>query len=139
MLAGQGAWISLVIAKLPHFCATIALGMSSVAYAEEAAFIHDEAHLTNEDIALATGAAPSTARAWVALKRVPSGERAKRLAELSAIVERLLRVMEAEYIPLWMNKPVEALDDEKPLELVARGEYRRVARLVSALEEPVAS
>lgn len=113
--------------------------MSSPAYAREAAFIHEEAHLTNQDIALATGAAASTARAWVALKRVPSGERAKRLAELAAIVERLLRVMEAEYIPLWMNKPIEALDDEKPLEMVARGEYRRVARLVSALEEPVAS
>jgi uncharacterized protein (DUF2384 family) len=112
--------------------------VASPAFAKEVAFIHDQAHLTNEDIAVATGAAPSTARAWVALTRVPSGERAKRVAELSAIVERLLRVMEAEYIPVWLNKPIPLLDDEKPLELIARGEHRRVAEAVSALEEPVA-
>jgi len=121
-----------------HISATIPL-VASPAFAKEVAFIHDEAHLTNEDIAAATGAAPSTARAWVALTRVPSGERARRVAELSALVERLLRVMDPEYIPVWMNKPIPALDDEKPLGLVARGEYRRVAEVVSALEEPVAA
>jgi hypothetical protein len=64
------------------------------AFAKEAAFVHDAAHLSSEDIAAATGAAPSTARAWVALKRIPSGTRAQRIAELSAISERLLRVMD---------------------------------------------
>jgi hypothetical protein len=32
-----------------------------------------------------------------------------------------------------------ALDDRKPLELIARGQYRRVAQVVSALEEPAAA
>ncbi len=100
--------------------------------------MHNEAHLTNEDIATAPGAAPSTARAWVALTRVPSGERAKRVAELSAIVERLLRVMDPEYVPVWLNKPIPLLDNEKPLELIARGRHRRFAEAVFALEEPVA-
>jgi hypothetical protein len=61
---------------------TIAL-VSSPAFAKEAAFVHDEAHLSSDDIAAATGAAPSTARAWAALKRIPSGTRAQRIAELS--------------------------------------------------------
>jgi uncharacterized protein (DUF2384 family) len=113
--------------------------VSSPAFAKEAAFVHDEAHLSSEDIAAATGAAPSTARAWVALKRIPSGTRAQRIVELSSISERLLRVMDAEYIPVWMNKPVPALDDRKPIELISGGEYLRVARIVSALEEPVAT
>lgn len=113
--------------------------MSSPAFAKEAAFVHDKAHLSSEDIAAATGAAPSTARAWVALKRIPSGVRAQRIAELSSISERLLRVMDPEYIPVWMNKPVPALDDRKPIELISGGEYLRVARIVSALEEPVAT
>lgn len=113
--------------------------MSSPAYAKEVAFVHDEAHLSTEDIATATGAAPSTARAWIALTRIPSGKRAERVAELSSIIERLLRVMDPEYIPVWINKPIPALDDRKPLELIARGQYRRVAQLVSALEEPVAA
>lgn len=113
--------------------------MSSPAFAKEAAFVHDEAHLSSDDIAAATGAAPSTARAWVALKRIPSGARARRIAELSSISERLLRVMDPEYIPVWMNKPVPALDNRKPLELISGGEYLQVARIVSALEEPVAT
>ncbi|HEX2391509.1 MAG TPA: antitoxin Xre/MbcA/ParS toxin-binding domain-containing protein [Solirubrobacterales bacterium] len=113
--------------------------MASPAFAKEAAFVHHEAHLSSEDIAVATGAAPSTARAWVALKRVPSGRRARRIAELSSISGRLLRVMDPDYIPVWMNKPVPALDDRKPIDLIGEGEYLRVARLVSSLEEPVAT
>ena len=113
--------------------------MSSIAFAKEAAFVHEEAHLSTDDIAAATGAAPSTARAWIALKRIPSGRRAQRVAELSAITERLLRVMDAESIPVWMNKPVPALGDAKPIDLISRGRYRRVAEVISALEEPVAS
>ncbi len=96
--------------------------------------MYDEAHLTNEDIATATGAAPSTARAWVALTRVPTGRRAQRVAELSSIVERLLRVMDPEHIPVWLNKPVPSLDDEKPLELIAKGNHRSVSKIVSELE-----
>jgi hypothetical protein len=113
--------------------------VSSPAYAREAAFLHDEAHLSIEDIATATGTALSTARAWIALTRIPTGKRARRIAELSSISERLLRVMDPEYIPVWINKPIPALDDRKPLELIARGQYRRVAQVVSALEEPAAA
>ena len=36
-------------------------------------------------------------------------------------------------------KPLEALDAEKPIELIARGDYARVARLTSSLEEPGAA
>ena len=83
----------------------------------------------------ATGAAASTARAWLAGTRGPSGERAERLIELSALVERLVPVMDPSYIAVWLRKPVPALGDDKPLDVIARGEYRRVARLISALEE----
>jgi uncharacterized protein (DUF2384 family) len=113
--------------------------VSSVAFAKEAAFVHNEAHLSTDDIAAASGAAPSTARAWVALKRIPSGKRAQRVAELSAITERLLRVMDPEYIPVWMNKPIPALGEARPIDLIRRGKYKRVAEVVSGLEEPVAS
>jgi len=43
--------------------------------------------------------------------------------------------MDPSYISVWLRKPVPALDDDKPLEVIARGDYRRVAKLVSALEE----
>lgn len=47
--------------------------------------------------------------------------------------------MRPEYIPVWLSKPVEVLDDEKPIELIARGEYRRVLGAVSAIEHPGAA
>jgi uncharacterized protein (DUF2384 family) len=77
----------------------------------------------------------STARAWLAHTRSPTGERAERLIELSALVERLARVMEPSYIAVWLRKPVPALEERKPIDVIASGDYMRVAELISALEE----
>jgi transcriptional regulator with XRE-family HTH domain len=105
----------------------------------EALYVNEVAKLSDADLARATGAAKSTSRAWLNGSRSPTGERAERLIELSALVERLERLMDADYIAVWLRKPVPALDDEKPLELIGRGEYRRVARLISELEGTTAS
>lgn len=105
------------------------------AYAREANRVHDIAGLSEADIATTTGAAPSTARAWLAGTRNPTGERAGRLIELAALVERLLRLMEPSHIPVWLHRPIEALDDRTPLDLLARSDFRRVARVVSSLED----
>ena len=109
--------------------------MSSV-FAEEAIRIREVGHLNDVLIARATGAARSTVRGWLAQRSSPTGTRADRVAELAAIVERLARIMDPDYIPVWLNKPIAALDDEKPIELIRRGEYRPVAQLVSSLEDP---
>lgn len=108
----------------------------TTAFAEEAARIRETGHLTDRDIARATGAGVSTVGAWLRGTRSPRGERAERVAELSAIVERLARVMEPDYIPVWLHKPVPALGDEKPIDVLGRGEWQRVARLISELESP---
>jgi hypothetical protein len=108
----------------------------SAAYAQEVVRIRDAAQLTDKLIARATAAAPSTVREWLAFRSQPTGERAERLVELSAIVDRLPRVMQADYIPVWLLKPIEALGDEKPIDLIARGDYRDVAKLISSLEDP---
>ena len=50
------------------------------------------------------------------------------------MTERLARVMDARYIPIWLSRPLEPLDDDKPVEALAGGEYRRVARLIAELE-----
>jgi uncharacterized protein (DUF2384 family) len=104
-------------------------------FAREARRVHDIARLTETNIARATGAAPSTARAWLAGTRNPTGERAERLIELSALVERLQRMMDDSYIPVWLRRPIEALDNRKPLDLLADGEFRKVVRVVSSLED----
>ena len=104
------------------------------AFASEAAHVHDLGHLSATDIAWATRADESTVRAWIRGGRSPSGQRAERLVELSAIIERLVNVMQPDYVPVWMRKPIGLLDDHKPLDLVRSGGYRRVLRAVSSLE-----
>ena len=106
----------------------------ATAFAGEAAHIREIGHLTVPDIARATGANETTVRAWLRDDRSPSGDHAERLAELSSIVERLVRVMQATYVPVWMRKPIALLDDDKPLDVIAAGEYRRVSRVVAGLE-----
>jgi transcriptional regulator with XRE-family HTH domain len=108
----------------------------TLAYAEEAIHVHDTGHLSDREIARATGAAPSTVREWLAGRRAPSGTRAARLVELSSLVERLARVIRPTYIPVWLNKPVSALADDKPIDRIAVGDYRAVAQLISGLEDP---
>jgi transcriptional regulator with XRE-family HTH domain len=109
------------------------------AFAREASFVREVGRLSDRDIARATGAGVSTVGAWMRRTRTPTGERAERLAELSAAVERLVRVMDLGYIPVWLREPVIALDDEKSLDVLARGEYRRLSRVISELELPTFS
>jgi uncharacterized protein (DUF2384 family) len=108
----------------------------TTAFADEVVLVKDHGRLSDGLIARATGAAPSTVRGWLTRKSSPTGVRAERVAELSALVNRLLRVMDPEYIPVWLTKPIEALDDEKPLDLIARGDYRRVSAVLRNLEHP---
>lgn len=80
------------------------------------------------------GANETTVRAWLREERSPSGIYAERLAELSSGVDRLVAVMPSTYVPVWMRKPVPLLDDDKPLDVIATGDYRRVSRVVAGLE-----
>lgn len=109
------------------------------AFAQEAVRVHQAAHLSDGLIAEAVGAKPSTVRDWLNGRSSPTGQRARRLAELAEVTDRLARVVDARYIPVWMVKPVEALDDCTPVELIAGGQARRVARLISELESPGAA
>jgi transcriptional regulator with XRE-family HTH domain len=111
----------------------------SIAFAQEVAYVREVGHLRDRDIARATGTKPSTVGAWRRRTRTPTGVRAERLAELSATVERLARVVDPSYIPVWLNKPVPALNDEKPIEVLASGGWLRLARLISELESPTLS
>ena len=110
----------------------------ATAFAGEAAYIQETGHLSAADIARATGTNETTVRAWLRADRSPSGKRAERLAELSSVVERLVQVIEPTYVPVWMRKPIPLLDDDKPLDVIAAGDYRRVSRVVSGLEAPTA-
>lgn len=122
--------------KLDGFATESYSGGMATVFADEAVRIHRVARLSDAKIGRAVGAAPSTVRDWFARRSSPTGKRAERIAELAEIVDRLVRVMEPDYIQVWLSRPVEALGDQKPLDVIARGRARRVARLVSELESP---
>jgi transcriptional regulator with XRE-family HTH domain len=92
--------------------------------------------LSDREIAAATGAKPSTVRDWLRGRSSPTASRAARLIELGEITDRPGRVMEPVSIPFWLNRPLKALDDDKPLQRLARGDYRSIAKLVAAIEYP---
>ncbi len=106
----------------------------TTAFADEVARTRQIGHLSEMLLSRALGVNRSTVGAWLRRERNPTGVRADRVAELSAIVERLAQVVEPEYIAVWLSKPIEALGFEKPTDLIARGDYRRVAQLISELE-----
>jgi transcriptional regulator with XRE-family HTH domain len=106
---------------------------------KEAVELRENAGLTSDDVAAATGAAPSTARAWLNGTRTPSGERLDRLMELLSVVERMRGVIPDDYASHWLRKPIRSLGDDKPIELIRRGEYRRVLAAVGRLEATNAS
>lgn len=111
----------------------------AIGFANEAAHIKEIGELSTADIARGTRSDESTVRAWLNETRSPSAERAERLVELSSIVERLTQVISPVYVPVWLHKPNMLLGDEKPLDVIAEGGYRRVSAVVSALEDSAVS
>ncbi|HLB44154.1 MAG TPA: hypothetical protein VJK49_02115 [Candidatus Limnocylindrales bacterium] len=90
--------------------------------------------IDSADIARATGAARATVNAWLRATRRPAAAHRERLIELVAVVDRLTEVMDDEQIALWLQKPLPALADERPIDAIAGGRYRDVSRLVTELE-----
>lgn len=86
------------------------------------------------DIARATGAGIATVGSWARSKRQPTAEYRDRLMDLISIIDRLSSTMDAQYIPLWLNKPLRALGDERPVEALGKGRYKEVSGLVAELE-----
>ena len=111
--------------------------MTAVAHpslAAEIARVGKLGHLTAANLADATGGDPSSARRWLRGTRAPSGAHAVRALELTSVVERLVQVMHADYIPIWLIKPIERLDDRRPVDAIRAGDYRSVSQLVATLE-----
>jgi len=88
------------------------------------------------DVAKVTGATPRSVTRWLegASPRRPAEER---ILELKAVVDVLRRVLREEPARLWIRSPNPDLDYEKPLDLIERGEYRRVIGAILALAEGV--
>jgi hypothetical protein len=103
------------------------------AYADQAIQLREYASVSEDDLAAELDAV----RGWLDGRAAPTRPQADRLVELAVIVQRLARTMRPDAIPGWLNAPVPVLDGRRPLELIAGGDYERVARVVSSFESPV--
>jgi len=87
------------------------------------------------DISRVTGAARATVSSWMRATRRPGAAHRERLLELVAIVDRLVDVMDEDYVAIWLQKPLPALNDDTPLDALGDGRYRSVSELVAELED----
>ena len=108
----------------------------SLAYVDEVARIKALAPLTDADIARATATSPGTVAAWRTGRQDPRGVRARRLVELSALVERLAGVIQADYVPVWLNKPLPRFEHRAPADVLAAGGYEARSGAIGELEYP---
>lgn len=89
------------------------------------------------DLARVSGTTPRTVARWKAEVATPRREAEERLLELRAVVDLSQRVMRDDAARLWMRSPNPDLGYEKPLDLVATGQYQRVVDPLLALAEGV--
>ena len=99
-----------------------------------------EGHVVDgADIARVSGSHPRTVARWQVDAAVPRRDAEERILELKAVVDLLRRVMRDDAARVWLRTPNPDLDYEKPLDLIARGDFRQVISLVLAIAEGVSA
>ena len=89
------------------------------------------------DVARVSGAHARSVNRWHSEQAEPRRDSEERLLELKAVVDLLRRVLRDDAARLWVRSPNPDLEYEKPLDLVASGQYQRVIDLLLALAEGV--
>lgn len=89
--------------------------------------------LTNAELAKITGVKVRQVQHWAAGTHRPQGEAKDRLLELHYILERLRDVYTAEGADIWVHGRNRDLGGEKPIDLLAAGQFERVLAAVERL------
>lgn len=74
---------------------------------------------------------------WQSAELTPRRKSEERLLELKSVVDLARRLLRPESARLWLRSPNPELDDDKPLDLIAQGEYRRVIGALLEMAEGV--
>jgi putative toxin-antitoxin system antitoxin component (TIGR02293 family) len=89
------------------------------------------------DVARVLGTTSRSVARWQTDEVSPRRESEERLLELKAVVDLARRFLRPEPARLWLRSPNPELSYEKPLDLITRGEYRRVIGALLAMAEGV--
>ena len=82
------------------------------------------------DLARVSAAHPRSVIRWRSSEVTPRRRTEERLLELRAVIDLVRSVMRDDAARVWMRAPNPDLGYEKPLDLVATGQYKRVIQLV---------
>lgn len=93
--------------------------------------------LDSGDVARALGTTQRSVARWQAAQTAPRRDSEERLLELKAVVDLLRTVLRPEPARLWLRSPNPDLGYDKPLDLVAAGQYRKVVAAILAMAEGV--
>jgi hypothetical protein len=80
---------------------------------------------------------PKTVGRWLRHDTLPRWQTREQLLALNVLLERLVQVVAPPATEDWLFTPVPALDYERPVDLIRKGEHRRVMALIDALGEGV--
>ncbi len=99
--------------------------------------LYDTEVIDTADVARVSGTHARSVNRWHTSKAEPRRESEERLLELKAVVDLLRRVVGDDAARLWLRSPNPELGYDKPLDLVAAGQYQRVIDLLLALAEGI--
>jgi hypothetical protein len=111
--------------------------MITETFARKLEQIRDNTVLSRRDVARIVGASTRTVFRWATGEATPRGESRDRLLELAAVSEHASKVMRPEAVGVWLQQPNAMLNFDKPSDLIAAGEYRRVIGAIQAIGEGV--
>lgn len=92
-----------------------------------------EGVLTNAELAEITGVKTRQVQHWASGAHRPQGEAKDRLLELHYVVDRLRDVYTPEGVDIWVHGRNRGLNGQKPIKLLADGEFERVLAAVERL------
>lgn len=96
-----------------------------------------EIDLDQADVARVMQTNPRTVSRWLSRESSPRPEARERLLELIAVLEHLSGVLAPEPAHDWLFTPNRMLSHHKPVELLRKGEFRRVLASIDAMAEGV--
>lgn len=107
--------------------------MARVHGPEAVRVLRREVGLTEADVAAATGADERSVRRWLGATRPTRHER--QIDDLRSIVQLLAETLTNDGVRQWLRARNRYLKGDRPLDVLARGEYKRVHEAAEAFVE----
>lgn len=111
--------------------------MATISYAHALERIEKSSALSKEELAKIVGASSRSVSRWATGTGGPRARARDRLLELHAVVSELSQHLTSEGVNLWLHAPNPFLDYDRPTNVLAKGEFRRVLAAIDALGEGV--